>query len=513
MVSEKALGVAKEKQSDGRFYGPVLPGKIARLAALLAICLITLSTGALTAIGFVASREADRQMTAAQTVLLRNALQDEFTRMARDQLSVAHWHDVVETTTAESELDFLRVHLAKALINDYGHDQIFLIGPDRYPLMVASSATTTLSAKKSDISEDVIALAAETVEGLRAAGSSGQQSIDRTQQVGNASLDSAHYAFGMVDNQVALLSALPVDPADQNLKSPDKEPVILVSARVLSEELLSSISRALHFDALTLGPLANNQQKLGSIVLSSSFGERLATLEWQSPHPGPEVWNVIVPLILALALIFSTAAVTIAIKIGRVSEKLELSEQANKLLAMSDSLTGLSNRLHFNMLIDESLTKNTEQPFALLVCDLDRFKAVNDTFGHAAGDMVLQAVAERLKLVVGKSGTVSRIGGDEFILLIDAYHDVPQLSVLAQSIINAVSGPVKLPDGAKTDVGISIGIVISNRVDDCKVALMHNADEALYEAKTNGRGQFVFAKQCETGGQEQPVSDAATKAA
>lgn len=506
--------VAKEKQSDGRFYGPVLPGKIARLAALLAICLIALSTGALMTVGFVASREADRQMASSQMVLLRNALQDEFTRMAQDQLTVAHWNDAVENIVINPNLDFMRDQVANALIRDFSHDQVFLIGPDRSPLMVATAAETRFFAKKSEMSDDVIALADETTDGYRAAGISGRRGIERTQKVKNVPLDAAHYAFGMLDNRVVLLSALPVLPDDEKIEAPSGAPVILVSARVLSKEMLSKISTALHFDSLTLGPLVKGPPQLGSITLSSTYGERLATLEWKSDHPGPEVWNVIVPLILALALIFSIAAVTIAIKIGRVSEKLELSEQANKLLALSDSLTGLSNRLHFNMLIDEMLKKNTEQPFAVMVCDLDRFKAVNDTYGHAAGDVVIQTVAERLKLAVGKSGIVSRIGGDEFILLIDAYHDVPRLSVMSQNIIHSISAPIPLPCGAKTDVGISIGIVIANNEGDSKSALMHNADEALYEAKTNGRGQFVFAnKPLVERTPEQSAQQAATKAA
>ena len=410
-----------ENQAQARFYGPVSTGKIARLAALLAICLIALSTGALIAVGMVASREADKQMTASQMILLRNSLQDEFTRMARDQLTVAHWNDAVENIVMNPNNDFMRMQVADSLINDFSHDQVYLIGPDTKPLMVASPTLVSFSAKKSELSDDVIALAAETTDGYRAAGIGGRRGIDRKSKVKAVPLDTAHYAFGQVDGKVVLLSAMPVLPDDNSLTAPAGAPAILVSSRVLSDDILSSISNALHFDALKFGPAEKGHLKPDAMTISSAYGEKLGTLEWTSRHPGPAVWHVIVPLILVLALIFSAVAVSIAIRIGKVSEKLELSEQQNKLLALRDSLTGLSNRLHFNILVDEMVSEADHHPFAVMACDLDRFKAVNDTFGHAAGDLVIQEVAERLKRIVGKSGVVTRIGGDEFIVLIDAF--------------------------------------------------------------------------------------------
>jgi len=493
ILEKKAQVVTRENQANARLHAPVSTGKITRLAAMLAICLIALSTGALIAVGIVASHEADKQMTASQMILLRNSLNDEFTRMARDQLTVAHWNDAVENIAINPNNDFMRMQVADSLINDFAHDQVYLIGPDTKPLMVASPSLVTFSPKKSDLSDDVVAIAAEATDGYRAAGVSGRRGIDRKSKVKAVPLDSAHYAFGQVDGKVVMLSAMPVLPDDTSIMALARAPAILVSMRVLSDDILSSIGNALHFDALKFGPAEKGQLKPDAMTISSAYGEKLGTLEWTSRHPGPAVWHVIVPLILVLALVFSAVAVSIAIKIGRVSEKLELSEQQNKLLALRDSLTGLSNRLHFNMLVDDMVTEAERHPFAVMACDLDRFKAVNDTFGHAAGDLVIQNVAERLKQIVGTLGVVTRIGGDEFIVLIDAFWDAPRLKILSQDIVRAVVQPIDLKNGNTAEVGISIGIVISDRQECTKEALMHSADQALYVAKAKGRGQSIFA--------------------
>ena len=479
--------------TESGFCAPVSTGKITRLAAMLAICLIALSTGALIAVGIVASHEADKQMTASQLILLRNSLQDEFMRMARDQLTVAHWNDAVQNIAIKPSDDFMRQQVADPLINDFSHDQVYLIGADSQPLMIANQGMVSFSPKKSDLSDDVIALAAEASDGYRAAGAGGRRGIDRKSKLKAVALDTAHYAFGQVDGKVVLLSAMPILPDDDTVAVPAGAPAILISMRVLSNDILSTISTALHFDTLTFGPAVTNPQKPDIMTISSTYGEKLGTFEWSSRHPGPAVWHVIVPLIFVLALIFSAVAVSIAMRIGKVSEKLELSEQQNKLLALRDSLTGLSNRLHFNMLVDDLVKTAFYRHFAIMACDLDKFKAVNDTFGHAAGDHVIREVAERLTRVIGQSGVVTRIGGDEFIVLVDAYWDVPRLSVLAQEVGKTILQPIDLPDGEQANIGISIGIVISDRQECTKEAMMQSADRALYEAKAKGRGQFVFA--------------------
>jgi diguanylate cyclase (GGDEF)-like protein len=159
-------------------------------------------------------------------------------------------------------------------------------------------------------------------------------------------------------------------------------------------------------------------------------------------------------------------------------------------MAHHDALTGLANRvlLHSKVEIALERQRRENEGFALLLLDLDRFKPVNDTFGHAAGDELLRCVAQRLAACVRETDTVARLGGDEFAILQVATSDRDSVEALAQRVIDVVSAPYLL-DGHPATVGVSIGIV---RSADCpqRAQLFHNADLALYRVKSQGRNGY-----------------------
>ena len=158
-------------------------------------------------------------------------------------------------------------------------------------------------------------------------------------------------------------------------------------------------------------------------------------------------------------------------------------------LAMFDSLTGLANRAKMQLSLDQLLARRQGQwqPLALLLLDLDRFKAVNDTLGHQTGDMLLKLVAQRLQRTVGDGALIGRRGGDEFEVVIvgECRRDV--LGDIAHAIVAALSQPYHIAGSS-----ISIGISIAPDDGDTSEMLVRNADLALYSAKGNGRGTHRF---------------------
>jgi diguanylate cyclase (GGDEF)-like protein/PAS domain S-box-containing protein len=167
-------------------------------------------------------------------------------------------------------------------------------------------------------------------------------------------------------------------------------------------------------------------------------------------------------------------------------------ESQRDFLAMHDPLTGLPNRALFRLHLDRELGRiGRGENLAVMFLDLDRFKFVNDTFGHQAGDKLLQAVAERLGSTVRDSDVVARLGGDEFaIVQADAEQPV-QAEAMARRLIEAVATRYVL-DGFEAVVGLSIGIALAP--DDGVTAehLLKNADLALYRAKADGGDTFRF---------------------
>jgi diguanylate cyclase (GGDEF)-like protein len=162
-------------------------------------------------------------------------------------------------------------------------------------------------------------------------------------------------------------------------------------------------------------------------------------------------------------------------------------------LSRFDSLTGLLNRAAMAATLDQALNNavSRRRGCALMLLDLDRFKQVNDTFGHPVGDKLLKQVAQRFRDAVGDAGEVGRLGGDEFQAVLPGTEEEGVLERLAEAIIAAVSAPYDI-EGNRVGVGASIGIALARPGRAYASALVKEADLALYAAKAAGRGTFRF---------------------
>lgn len=158
-----------------------------------------------------------------------------------------------------------------------------------------------------------------------------------------------------------------------------------------------------------------------------------------------------------------------------------------------DSLTGLANRHRLNHYLNDRLNEGLsgDHPLFLLALDLDRFKPVNDTFGHAAGDLVLREVADAISRCTREADLVARLGGDEFIVVATDCRTYEHAERLCQRLIEQINQPIRI-DGNDVNVGTSIGIVAAPYHGLTAEDLLRYADIALYEAKSNGRNLFRF---------------------
>ncbi len=175
-----------------------------------------------------------------------------------------------------------------------------------------------------------------------------------------------------------------------------------------------------------------------------------------------------------------------------VTDEYRSEEEASR-LAQFDSLTGLANRHRMSQRIDATLAafRASKRACALFMLDLDRFKQVNDTLGHSAGDQLLQQVADRLQGAVGARGEIGRLGGDEFQVLIPDLDDRGELGEVAKKIIAMLAQPYSVQEG-RCSIGCSVGIAIAPYDGVDRDELTRAADLALYASKNGGRGQFRF---------------------
>ena len=200
--------------------------------------------------------------------------------------------------------------------------------------------------------------------------------------------------------------------------------------------------------------------------------------------------------LLGMAIVFSFAALfTLLILLRTMSRSKSAISEANQKLTyvtQHDGLTGLHSRDHFRSLLEKETeaAKKTDALGVLMLIDLDRFKQVNDTFGHAAGDRLLVEAAVRFRDAAGPKAVIGRLGGDEFALFLPHPRAIEDAWEIAQNIIERVALPFHF-EGHEMTVGASIGIARIDKSVASTSALITNGDLALYEAKHRGRGTYV----------------------
>jgi len=239
------------------------------------------------------------------------------------------------------------------------------------------------------------------------------------------------------------------------------------------------------------------------ILHSGRQGPDFYTAMWrgmqESDQWAGEVWNrrksgEVYAEWLALSAV-RDAAGNLTHYVGVFSDITEHKEQEQHLrhLALFDALTDLPNRAQLLQRLEHALQLGARQTsrLAVLFVDLDRFKEINDSMGHEAGDLLLREIAARLRAVVRQADTVARMGGDEFVLLLEELRGGDDAARLAEELLRAVARPMMLNE-QEVAISASVGIGIYPEDGTSASDLMRNADAAMYEAKRNGRNRYAF---------------------
>jgi diguanylate cyclase (GGDEF)-like protein len=188
----------------------------------------------------------------------------------------------------------------------------------------------------------------------------------------------------------------------------------------------------------------------------------------------------------------SGALLAAALDHGALAASLRANEEELRMAALHDHLTGLPNRLLLADRLQQAGHRASRQPgyrFAVFLLDLDGFKAVNDSLGHAAGDQLLIEVAQRLSRLLRKSDTAARLGGDEFVVLLDGITTPNGHQVVSDAITSGLTEPFDI-DGRRVEVGLSIGVALSSEQSADPDHLLREADAAMYRAKSVARARL-----------------------
>ena len=217
---------------------------------------------------------------------------------------------------------------------------------------------------------------------------------------------------------------------------------------------------------------------------------QVVTLMWQGARPGDGLLAMAVPAWAVVALAFGALTFQFVRQTASAARAVAESEWR----ATHDALTGLPNRVLLFERMDFASRALCDggAEFAVAYLDLDGFKTVNDTHGHAAGDLVLQEVARRLEASLGLDDFAARLGGDEFAVILPGRQHPQQALEFGRAIIDAIERPIPIGDARSIGVSATIGFTFAPRDGTDPLMLLRNADQALYAGKRGGRRQVQF---------------------
>ena len=453
-------------------------------ASVLLPAILTMLVTAAAVLAFIqwSTSQIDERALERQTRMIAQAVAVQRDQILHDQKSVAIWDDALAATKLAFDQHWIDNNLHAWTFDYFGHDRMAVLDERNRPIDVMDQGATV-----SILHYDRIASAIDPLVKQLRAESAALGAGETTANGGPPSIAD----FVLVDGKPAVVGITAiVSDTGQFPQQAGTEP-LLVSIKFLDESFETLTERYLLEDAQFSLTQSGDPDK-ATYPLLNNAGRFIAFLEWTRDRPGQTLLRHTGPALTAAFLVAAVLVFLLLRQLQRSSSALESGRIHAEYQAAHDRLTGLPNRATFDSRLAQTLAERQEGNFylSLLMLDLDRFKQINDTLGHQAGDDLIRTVGERLRAVVGDEALIARLGGDEFGILLVSHDSAIDDMGLSRRIIDAIALAFDL-NHSKAFVGVSIGIVSTTASSAEPRELVRKADIALYEAKSGGRNRAV----------------------
>lgn len=434
--------------------------------------------------GLYATMQADHVSLERQKIFFANGLQDQIAAVEREQESIAVWDDAVINAKA-GNADWMVENISVWMYSYYGHNRVYVLDAANRPIHAMREGQVVAPASYGEDEPAIL----PSVEKLRLLM---RQPANENQTGGQAKMVAEDLVS--LGGKPAILSVMPLVPSSDRVTQAPGTEYLHVSVEFINDVVIGKIAEKYLLAGAHLLPLS---QPTGSaaIPLVDSRGIILGYIGWDQERPGLTLVRKAGPALIGGLLLAASVLAFLLRRLRRASSALQASQDQAQYLAFHDTLTGLPNRALFEDRLRRALLTASHDTarVALLYLDIDRFKHVNDTLGHPAGDELVRQTARRLQQTIREVDTVARLGGDEFALIVIDIRDIRATEDIADRILQTLQEPFKLIDD-QVFVSASIGIALSTGSDANADDLLRKADIALYEAKKTGRGRYqVFA--------------------
>jgi diguanylate cyclase (GGDEF)-like protein len=450
---------------------------------------LMLAVGAMMiAVILYSARTMDENIVSAQTELIDNSINARLTRSLSELRSVAWWDEaVVKSRGTTFDPGWLDLEVGVFMTESFHHDRIVILDEQDRPVYgFAGESRTERAAQQADLAA-VMPLVRQVRGGANASPritdeaftSDAQESEFSERRYGRSAA-----AVVRINGRGELAAVMTITPSvDMALQSP--RPRILVSFIKLDGAYWQSAGRDMLLP--DLGFARPSGERRGAFALRTDTGQPLATLSWTPRRPGLLLMKNVLPLVLIGLAISIVIVSALARRLFSASRALEAREAAAQHLANHDALTGLPNRrlLEATLVDFGAAAEAAGDRLAIACVDVDRFKDINDTLGHHAGDQLICGLADRLREAVRAEDFVARLGGDEFAILRKCRDDADADALMA-AVRATFAEPFRVT-GHLIEANASAGIAFAQAGRSFE-DLMREADIALYEAKASGRG-------------------------
>ncbi len=465
--------------------------KLSRLIALIGGIVALVGAFLLCVIAF-AGWSANFASLTQERQLIENQIDQQIARILSEQTSIALWDPAVVATSPDTFDDgFVEREFGIFFSDTYGHDEVFVFAPDGRPTFAFVNgerrSLDVATARRSEISAIVDHALGDGGERLKERPSALFEDIRNAyaniENAGEYSRWSGHLMN--VDSQPAFVGGLTIlPPTDRSLLN--GPPSVLVSINYVRGSFIDGVGEVLLLPDLRLVDSPPGDSRLGTLPLVTDDGVMSGYLAWTTRRPGQMLLTTILPLGALVVVLAGLLSAFMFQRLRRAHDELSTREADAWRQARSDALSGLPNRTHFIEELGRRLeTTSSSQSVLVAYIDIDRFKVINDTMGHEAGDHLVRQVSERLTEFLPGSDFVARFGGDEFAVL-RSTRDDKDGDKLSDVLKRAFADPFQI-SVHKTQVTASIGVASAPRDGTTIEQLMRNADIALYESKNNGR--------------------------
>ncbi len=451
--------------------------------------------------GFMSSsRLADALDQQEKSRLVLNYLENAQRLLAQEQRPQVSWDDAFLAVGSGQDLAWGDTYFGNYLWSNFHHGRLFLIRPDGVPIAAWRDGKRSSVSGISGLQAEMPTLVEEinTNGSLLDVPSRFLQLRDTRWPAAANGRPIARWAGRLVsfEGKPALLAATSIIP-DTHYGLLTKTPNFLISVRPIDATQLAQMQEMLQLEGLEIRQERPVRADKAFVpILTTRHNRQLGYLVWTPLRPGAAIIKATSPLLIALIAYCIAAMLLVGMIIRRVrltARELSASQAQAVHVALHDPMSDLPNRTNFHQALTlqlHDLAASTDgEGIIIAYIDIDRFKDVNDTLGHQAGDDLICLAAERLRLILEPSDLLARFGGDEFVIMRRQERRPGAISQMGGTVMAAFQVPFTVM-GHELDVSASCGIAWAPDHGTSAGELLRNADIALYQAKARGRGRW-----------------------